>query len=146
MRITFAIMTLLLVAVHVADAKPIREEKKPDANSLDGVWVCTAVEKEAVGGPDLVGRLKITFAGDKMTLDIPEKGKLESKIVLDLSKQPGHIDMTATIGEKEDTGRGLIIRDRDTLKFCIDNRPGSPRPTEMKGVGSIFVLTLKLQK
>jgi uncharacterized protein (TIGR03067 family) len=147
MRFLTVSLTLLCIAL-AANAVPAPAEKKTPEN-LDGTWVCTAADRGDVKGPDLVGKLKFTFAGDKMTLDSPN-GKVESKVTLDFAKRPGWLDFEAKLPKanevKVERGLGLFLRDGDTLKICLDNRPGSPRPIEFKAGGTIVVVTLQLQK
>jgi uncharacterized protein (TIGR03067 family) len=92
MRYLFAPLCLFCVALS-ANAIPAPAEKKSAADNLDGEWVCTAVDwgGDVFRGPDLVGKLKFTIAGNKMAMDGPD-GKKEAKVTFDFTKRPGWLD------------------------------------------------------
>jgi uncharacterized protein (TIGR03067 family) len=146
MRIAFVVVSLLLAFVLVADAKPVRPDKTPPApEALDGVWLSVSLDLGKGAGPRDQA-IKLTFAGTKLTLETQGEQK-PSKVALDFTKKPGHIDITPDDGP--DQGKmvlGIFSRDGDTLKICAPNQPGGARPTEFKAADGNAVLVLKLQK
>jgi uncharacterized protein (TIGR03067 family) len=104
------------------------DDKKTDADKLQGTWVAVSVEHSGKTVPeDKVKNVKAIFKDDTITITTGGQDKPASKFKLDPKKKVKTIDITA--GEKEETMQGIYELDGDTLKVCLV-APGKDRPTE----------------
>jgi uncharacterized protein (TIGR03067 family) len=146
MRIV-AVPACVLAASLIAYAVPAPTERRPAAENLDGVWLCTEIDTgDVVAWPHLVGKLNFRFAGNNLTIDAAP-GKRASSFTADFTKNPGWLDIyTESPPDKEKRILALFLRDGDTLKISMANHIGCARPTEFKADGRFLLITLKLQK
>ncbi len=151
----FAMSRLFLcsmLAVVLGSNEPARgDDAKSDKNQLQGTWQVTAGVSDGKPIPkDQLERMKIVFAGEKMSLFPPDgKKALESTFVVDSSKEPKAIDTTrAEGGARGKTANGIYELDGDTLKLCLPVRLDKERPTAFaapENSGQVL-LTLKRVK
>jgi uncharacterized protein (TIGR03067 family) len=119
----------LLVAGLLAGAQA--DDAKGEQEKLKGTWTLVAAER---GGQkaeeDRIKDIKLTVAGDKITLKTPN-GDNVSTFKLDPAKKPKAIDIIPTDGPNKGKPRpGIYELDGDTLKLCYNAEPDQDRPTE----------------
>jgi uncharacterized protein (TIGR03067 family) len=117
-----------------------------DKEKIVGTWVIESMEVAGKSLPNPDKEAKMVITADKITA----KGKDEDEhtYTLDPSKNPKHIDMTATKGkEKGKTMKGIYTLEGDTFKFAFifakEDRPTEFKTDEKNGV---MIMTLKREK
>jgi uncharacterized protein (TIGR03067 family) len=114
-----------------------KEKKgKTDQDAIQGKWVLASGEKEGEKAPpEIVGKVFITFTGDKLAVSFGENK--EGTFKLDPSKKPKAIDLS--VGGKNI--RGIYKLEGDTFTICANEPDKDGRPGEFKtGPGSGTVL------
>jgi len=120
---------LLFLAGSLTGADPTATDaSKKDLDKLQGVWQIQSRQEDGQDDkPRELGKVRITIAGNKITVD--EDGMVsEGSFTIDAGKKPAQIDL---VPPKADEGKNLGIYqvEGDTLKLCY-GRPGADRPTE----------------
>jgi uncharacterized protein (TIGR03067 family) len=137
-----ALLILTIGLLIAADKK----EAKDDGKKLEGDW---NVVKGVHGGEEIpeekVKTFKVTFKGDKFTLNDGEKTH-EVAFKLDPAKKPRTIDAMPADGEyKGKTLLGIYSLEGDTLKMCFAE-PGTERPKEFTSRANTMHFLLVLKK
>lgn len=111
----------------------------PDEKLLQGEWRAVAVE---VQGRQLtaeqVKAARVRVKGDKMTVTLGPGTVTESTIHLDPTKKPKALDLTPLAGEEKGTRcpAGIYELDGDSLRICVNDRPGGRSPARRSSSGS----------
>ncbi len=143
--------SLLLCAAAfliMAPQKPRKENPpKGDKEEFQGTWVLLRGSTQN-GKPlpeDLVKSLRITFAGDKITLTNGEATR-EGTVTLDPTAKPKAITIKHSDG-KTKPSRGIYLIDRGVIKMLFAE-PGKKRPTGFRTDGDKgeFLALQKLAK
>ncbi|MBX9624593.1 MAG: TIGR03067 domain-containing protein [Gemmataceae bacterium] len=131
-----AVFAVLAGGAVLADDKALKE--------LDGAYKATALTKGGKVAPDdLVAGTTATFAGGELTVTVNGKA-FPSKVKVDPSKKPAHIDISPTDGpEKGKTFPGVYKLDKGELVIAFAERPGADRPKDFTGDADATVLKLK---
>ena len=133
---------MILVGCLLAGAG-FAPDKASDWKELTGDWQPTKMELDgnALPADDVKEFLVILSEGKyvvKRSGDVFEEGKA----VIDTSKSPKHLDLTATVGDNKDKLRmGIYEVKGDTMKFVIA-AADKERPTKFEsvaGTGNIYV-------
>lgn len=126
-RLTLAI--LLIPALGAAAQE--KNEIKTELKKFEGTWKIKSFDltgkKESVPAEERE-KIRLTFAGEKLSFKGTPQRDRETTIELDPSKKPPHITIRPPKDEaKGETILGIYRFDKDTLTIC-----GSPkeRPTE----------------
>ncbi len=126
---------MLGAAVLAASALVAAAADKADADlkKFQGEWVAVS---RVVGGKaepeDAIKDIRITVAGNKVTVKKGDKVLMAATQKLDPSKAPKALDATMTDGpQKGVVMLGIYTFDGDTVKVCFDP-DGKRRPTEFK--------------
>jgi uncharacterized protein (TIGR03067 family) len=139
--------TLLASLFLLAAALPARADEPdpepPGVRPLAGTWVM--IERSNVGAIPPVGvgldPVTVVFKNDRMTLG----RNPPSKVRIDLSQKPSHIDFLRWPWKKGQTFRGIFKLEKDTLTLCLGKLQGK-RPTDFNASKSDEVIVLKKQK
>ena len=118
-------------------------DKASDWKELTGDWQPT---KMWIDGnelpPDDVKEFLVTLAEGKYTAKRGSDVIDEGKVVIDASKSPKYMDLTATVGDNKDKVRlGIYELKGDTMKFAFAAAE-KDRPTKFEsaaGSGSIYI-------
>ncbi|MCU0704029.1 MAG: TIGR03067 domain-containing protein [Fimbriiglobus sp.] len=151
MRVTTLIAAIVLPTLVFAAPVPKDKEKAKDETAILGTW---KIEKFDTGGgpngppPGEVEKIQFVFEVDSVLRIAggPRGEQMKGSFKIDPLAKIKTIDMTMTSpgGGKLETMLGLYELDGDTLKLCITNGPGSPRPTDLKADGKgVALVTLK---
>ncbi|MBN9520411.1 TIGR03067 domain-containing protein, partial [bacterium] len=123
-----AVVAAVGIGAAVVGYRPAAaQDKQPDKDRLQGVWVVTAAKKNGQDPPDrdqIVGQ-KMTFDGDKMRF-----AGFEVAWAVDPTKTPREIDCTILVGPENEKGkvsRGVYRLDGDKLTLHVSH-PGGGRP------------------
>jgi uncharacterized protein (TIGR03067 family) len=149
MRIALPLV-ILFAAATSADEPPSMDAAAVAIKSLEGTWEGYAVEGRGERPDRGPVHLRLTFAGDEISavdLDGDTRDLGKGKCKIDPSQPIHQLDATGILlpGKRERTFLGIYELDRDTLKWCVDNRQ-KERPTEFRTAGGKFLLVLKRQK
>lgn len=140
-----------LSPIRAADAPADRAATSDKA--LLGTWAVTSAEYRGEKSAEPVGST-FTFTADQITMKKKGKDKAESTAayVVDASASPKRLDLTPL----DDAGkidinrtlRGIYSVDGDTLKICMNDRPGDRRPPSLESTrdSTAVLLVLKRQK
>jgi uncharacterized protein (TIGR03067 family) len=137
---------ILIVFQREAGDKQDKDKEKGGKTSAElkkfaGAWIAVSAEKAGEKIPDeFLKTFKVTFAGDKVTIELAGMTK-EGILKVDPSKKPAAIDLTMD----DKTGHGIYAFEGDTLKIC-GAEPGQERPKDFKGGDQQFVVVLKRAK
>ena len=128
-----------------------------DAKKLQGAW--EIVELIAYGKKvdfDTIKGAKFIFAGNKLTLQMPAKARLEELVPatysfkLDPKKNPAEVDLTVLDGNhKGVTSPGIYELKDGTLRWCQSDAPkASERPKVFTSPekSSIYLFTFRRTK
>jgi uncharacterized protein (TIGR03067 family) len=131
----------LVVALLLVAAEGQGDAKK-DQDRLQGTWTLTAEERDGnkTAAEDLKKRaVKLTFKGDKVTVQVGDRQEHAETFTLDPSKKPKEIDIA-------DKAKGIYELDGDTLKLRISHAGKRPEKFDgQTGQGEILG-TLKRDK
>ena len=118
-----------------------------DLKKIQGTWKFTAHEMDGKAMPaDELKKLKITFTGDKFSVEHDGKVVQAGTHKLDGSKKPGQIDSKVTEGEgKGGMMLGIYEMKGDTVKVCFDPT-GKERPTSLTAKAGQFSATIQREK
>jgi uncharacterized protein (TIGR03067 family) len=112
-----------------------KEEKKSDADKMQGTWQTVSVQISGVPLPDeIVNNLKYEIKGNKMiTVGVPEiiQQYAEGTFKLDSSTTPKAMDFTVSGGDKKGDQLEAIyeFKGDDELRICVQI-VGKERPNE----------------
>lgn len=124
---TQRIVALVVVGLLMGADKP-EDAAKKDLEALQGDW---KVEKAVRGGKDapaeVAAKLKLTFAGNKLSVDEGSARDEQATLTLDPSKTPAAVDFQPTRPGK-DVIKGIYKLDGDSLTLCWAKE--GDRPTE----------------
>ncbi|MBI3408685.1 MAG: sigma-70 family RNA polymerase sigma factor [Planctomycetes bacterium] len=122
---------------------PAQAKSPSDLDIIQGTWVPVSVEQDGknVQAEDLAD-LKLLFKASKLFTKYGENGKdwRQSDFKLHPNKNPKVIELI-TPDESDKPVKGLYALKGDTLKLCINNRPGGEEPTEFtakEGTGLVI--------
>src|SRR5262249_36850496 len=114
-----------------------------DRERLQGSWRTLSYRENGREAPaDLVRRIRIVFAGDKVSFSNGEK-EWEATFRLDPAANPKQIDIERKKDEKQ--GRGIYRLEKDTLTLCLDDFTGE-RPTEFASEAGKRIALLVFQR
>jgi uncharacterized protein (TIGR03067 family) len=118
-------------------------DKASDWKELTGDWQPTKMEIDGNAlPPDDVKEFLVTMSEGKYVAKRGSDVIDEGKAVIDTSKSPKNLDLTATVGESEGKLRlGIYELKGETMKFVIAG-VGKERPTKFEsaaGSGSIYI-------
>lgn len=119
-------VTALLAATLSAPVPKV--VKRPDAEAIEGRWVCATLDTGAGPQPDPESWLELkdgTLSNGREDL----KGHVRVPFTLDPSHSPGWIDIKA---KDVPVHEGVYELEGDTLRWSF-SQPGQPRPTEVSG-------------
>jgi uncharacterized protein (TIGR03067 family) len=129
--------TVLLVpalALLVGANAPGGGNAKDELKKLEGTWA--PVDGELKGKPlppELKEKIRITFSGDKISIQRQQGDVGHATFKLDPAKKPRHIDITPSDGpEAGKTVPGIYEVEGDRLKLAIAEGEGAARPAEFK--------------
>lgn len=137
-----------IAALALAVTAPLARAAEPakEAVSLDGLWKVVALTSEDKVAPaDVFQSWRWEIKGNKFIISADGEERLELMAVIDTSKSPGAIDLTALTGDtKGKTAKGIFELKEEKLRICI-GEPGaeSPRPTEFVGGANTGFITLE---
>jgi uncharacterized protein (TIGR03067 family) len=116
----------------LAAADKKEDPVKKDLAKLQGTWTMTALEVDGKPVPeDKLTSSTLTIKGDKYIIKV-EDNTYKCTIKLDPSKDPKEIDMTFLDGPNKDkTGKGIYVLEKDTFKICRALDPGKDRPQNL---------------
>lgn len=146
----------IAAAVFAFGSFALAAEVKDELAKLQGDW--RIVELIVEGKPLVPARAEkrhIAFDGDTMLLTTPlaeteaktDASTTSMKIKLDPKQSPAHLDATGEDGMlKDKTLRGIYEVKDDTLRICIGDKDGTPRPTEFKSTAGSAVGLLVLKR
>jgi RNA polymerase sigma factor (sigma-70 family) len=116
-------------------------QARTDKDRLQGTWVAVSAEKGGKAAPDeFLTSLKITFAGDKITVRGGGDAK-EGTFKLDPAKKPKEIDLM----HEGKTAQGIYRLDGDKLTLCLDDADKG-RPTEFKSKAGTGLVLMVLRR
>ena len=125
---------------------PAADEPKPgqkDADRLQGTW---KVAEATAGGkevpPEDVGKVRFTFAGEKLTFD-GMGDKETGSYKLDVTTSPRQIDMLDQKGEIK--SRGIYKFDGKDLIWCYAKPASAARPDEFRSKPGSGVILMRLK-
>ena len=122
----------LITLVPVAGA-PAQDAARKDQEAMQGTWKVAQFLAAGKDQPDdLLKKLTVVIAGDRLTLKLDGNVLTEGQFKLDPSKSPKQIDMTALTGpDKGQVSLGIYEVNGDKLRTCyrlgteaIKTRPG----------------------
>ena len=131
-----AALALFLIAGYAPAADDT--ESKKLLKDLEGSYTVTAAELSGGSPPPgfLTSIEKLTIKGNKFSITFKSEGKSEEKaatINVDASKKPAQIDLKPEDGDKKDqTVMGIVVIDKDAVKFCWTNAVDGKRPADFK--------------
>lgn len=139
----FGLAVLVAVPlVHSGDAKK-------DQEKMQGSWKVTSMTVGGKSAPaEALESVQFYFKGDKMGMKRPggDEGKSFS-FKLDPTKKPSVITMKALSGQyKDKVNEGIYALEKDTIKICIPNLPGEPRPTKFESPEQSKLILIVLAK
>ena len=144
-----ALLAAGLLAGSLLAADDKKDEKKPkDAEAIVGKWQLEKIDF----GPDTPAEANkelsdgyFLFSADKLVIKFPRDKELrEGTYTLDPAASPKTLDLTMK-GDKEKR-LGLYELDGDTLKLCLTNSDGSPRPAKMEADPKKYVGVITLKR
>ena len=140
------IAILFAVFLSLAADQPSDAAKK-DLDKLQGEW---KAEKAQRGGKDVAAsdleKLKLTFKGDSLTIDVGDARLEKAAIVLNPSKAPATIDLKS-VRAGGDTALGIYKLDGNTLTICWAKE--GERPTEFastSGAEQVLMVLKRVKK
>ncbi len=119
-------VTALLAAALAAPVPKSLTARRPDAEAIQGRWVCATLDTGAGPQADVESWLELkdgTLSNGRADL----KGHVRIPFALDPSHAPGWIDIMA---KDVPVDVGVYELDGDTLRWSF-SQPGQPRPTEV---------------
>lgn len=118
---------LVFVVTPSAVAAPVpKVAKKPDAESIQGRWVCQTLDTGSGAQPD--GETWLVLADGKLSNGNGTlKGHVAVPFTLDPAQSPKRIDIEPAGGT---VMVGVYELDGDTLTWCF-SQPGQPRPKKL---------------
>jgi len=126
------IASFLILAASVNAPAPPEPVRKAVAD-LQGRWEATGIEENGERGT-LDERLILTVKGNDMFFRRGTDDSVQFPFVVDPSKSPAHLDLTAEKGEKNTCRAIYRIDDKGELTICLGSNfsPCEPdrRPTE----------------
>jgi uncharacterized protein (TIGR03067 family) len=133
---------MVLVGCLLAGAG-FAHDKASDWKELTGDWQPTKMEIDGNAlPPDDVKEFLVTMSEGKYVAKRGSDVIDEGKAVIDPSKSPKHLDLTATVGDAKDKLRlGIYELKDDTMKFVIA-AADKERPTKFEsaaGSGCIYI-------
>jgi uncharacterized protein (TIGR03067 family) len=133
---------ILVAGLSAADEG--KNDAKSDQDKIQGTWVGESAVRNGEALPAKEAKaIKITFKGDKATVQTEEDGmKAEATFTLDPSKKPMEITFSLTDGAKEE--KGIYAFDGENLRICA----GKERPSEFavkKGSQGMLVVLKREQ-
>ena len=143
-------LPLLLTALLLLAADAPKEDAKKEQDKFQGTWKPVTAERNGENAaPEAMEKLRVLFAGDKLSMRDSDQGPREvATFKLDPAAKVKAIDLMLTSGpEKGKTSLGIYAWDGDNMKLCIA-KPGSDRPTEFatKTGSEQLLLVLKKEK
>jgi uncharacterized protein (TIGR03067 family) len=140
---------LCLLAASTAVTAPVPKEgkkKQSDAEAIVGTWL-SRYEKDddPATEPPKVRRVYVFEAEGKLRCGYTVGGGTPGTYKLDPTTSPGTLDIEYAGGKEKDYRAAIYELKGDTLKLCIPEKSGSPRPTEFKTTDSNTLLTFKRQ-
>jgi uncharacterized protein (TIGR03067 family) len=106
------------------------KEAKSDTDKLEGMWTIVSSKSDGIEDSGLLGA-KVSFAGDKMTLQGSESRTVSIK--LDPSKRPREINVIFGSPDAPDGLPGIYEINGDTLKIATAIHGEITSPPEKKG-------------
>jgi len=140
----------ILLAGCLLVAAGFRADKASDWKELIGDWQPTKMELDGNAlPPDDVKEFLVTMSEGKYAAKRSGEIIDEGKAVIDTSKTPKQLDLTATVGDAKDKVRlGIYEIKGDTMKFVVAG-VDKERPTKFEspaGSGSIYIEYKKAAK
>jgi uncharacterized protein (TIGR03067 family) len=133
-------VTLALGGAASADEKGLKD--------IAGTYRVEAAEKGGQPAPNLdefKKKVKVTIAGEKITIDLGGEGTKTGTVTVDSTTTPAHIDITPGEGpEKGKTFPGIYRLEKETLTL-VWNESGD-RPTAFDSAGRAMMLVLKREE
>lgn len=131
----------LLVA---ADDPEADDAAKADLKKLEGAWAVESVKSEGPV-PEQMKTVTLTFAGDKLTMRLPEGKEMTQRVILNPKKDPKEMNFRPE-REEPNGAPGLAIYkvDGDTLTLVLG--PPDKRPAKFEPPENGFLIVLKRKK
>jgi uncharacterized protein (TIGR03067 family) len=136
------IAAIALLALGAAGGVSAQSGLSKELTSLQGTWVMTSINGEAVDGSQ--PELTVTFTDDKYSQSLNGQVTERGTIKLDPSKKPMAIDFVITEGQDANkTQLGVIEIAADSITGKL-NTPGVPqRPADFVPAEGCIVFVLK---
>lgn len=139
---------VFVVFVLSAGLVSAQDDAKKELDKLKGTYSVVSIDDPMAGKApdDLVKSMKITIAGDKLTMKAGER-TIEVTFKIDPTQKPAAIDIVRKRNDKEEIAKGIYSLEGDTLKICASD-PGLERPKEFKtdAATKAGIMTLKKDK
>jgi uncharacterized protein (TIGR03067 family) len=144
------VILLLCCSIIVADEAKKQEALKADLKLLEGTWEGFAVMGKGERPNEGPVHVRITITDGKISavdLNNKEKDMGMGSFKIDPTKAVKEIDATGIVlpGKRERTFLGIYEVDKETLRWCVDNRQ-KDRPTQFETVKGNYLLVLKRKK
>ena len=151
MRLAFLALLAFGFSAATAAPAPAGEDKGEDWKRLQGPWVLDPSTYKDQKDKEVVKELaavRVTFAGDRVTLEHPPGNEEKGTFRLGPSKKPKQIDLLGELGPLQ--AQGIYELEKDRLKLCWDRQfKTRGRPTRFangKDGQGPFLLVLVRQK
>jgi uncharacterized protein (TIGR03067 family) len=144
---SLSLVAMIATAGWTAPVPKEKEKAKPkDEEVILGTWRTKSMDvgDGAVPVPDGFQKLHYVF-GDKSAMTMTRDGKamLEATFKLDPEAKPKALDMNRKDGQQV---LCLYELDGDSLKLCLTQKPGAPRPAEMKGDANTVTIVFVMER
>ena len=139
---------LISLADSLTGQSPTLQPPVPAASSLDGTWEIVSVIDDGKLVPlevvkqTMIKDARLVINGQIAALTRPD-GKFHSlAFVTDASASPRTIDLA---GATKIGGKGIYMRDGDTLVLCVSGSDAAARPTQLASLPGTddFLITLR---
>jgi uncharacterized protein (TIGR03067 family) len=127
MRVKLILLVASFFLLAAADRK--EDAVKKELAKLQGTWTMAGLEVDGKPVPeDKLESSTLTIKGDKYCIKVGDD-TYRCTIKIDPTKDPKQIDMTFLDGPNKDkTGKGIYVLEKDTFKICRALEPGKDRP------------------
>jgi uncharacterized protein (TIGR03067 family) len=125
---------LVLIATSLRAGAPAAATPEEEQKRFQGAWQLSAVEQNGINlTKDVLAEAKWVFEAEESTLEFRTNVR-KSKLKLDPSTNPQHIDLVVTAGpDKGNTYRGIYKFVDDELILCLPVHTKVERPKGFSG-------------